>query len=400
MLGFTSQRVKQTGLACVFAIQLGLAASASMGTGRWDYVSAPQHPTATNTQLKGVTALSRNDAWAVGRWFDPNVKIQTLHWDGTAWSFIQPPSTQHLGGTPDLDGVNHAPNGDVWAVGNVYTGYPTDNNPLIMRWRNGGWDYVDKIRFGKSDVYPYAERGGVGIDVECIAEDDVWVVGYAHGRGSDATMVPMSAHWNGSTWTEFDVPWYGTRYNLIQSVSGSGPNDIWAVGNYRNFAQDYHAFLVHWDGSQWSKVQIPIEGLPGDSLWDVEAIAPDDAWAVGSVDAGGVMMHWDGTSWTLYADPSDMPRGFSYLAPIAWNDIWAVAGDNSFWHYDGVAWSWHSNPSVPGAASWWRGGGLAASGRNDVWSVGGWSDGSLSYNLTERYRLKPGHDPRPGFPGE
>ena len=101
------------------------------------------------------------------------------------------------------------------------------------------------------------------------------------------------------------------------------------------------------------------------------------------------MMHWDGTRWSLYADPSLMPRGFSYLAVIAKDNIWAVAGDNSFWHFDGVTWSQHSNPSVPGASSWWRSGGLAASGPNDVWCVGGWTDGARDYNLTEHLGLTP-----------
>lgn len=367
-------------------------------SGRWRYVPAPQHETATNTQVKGVTALSPTNTWAVGRWFDPNVKIQTMHWDGRAWSFVEPPNTAPLGGTPDLDGVGHGPNGDVWAVGNVYTGYPTDNMPLVMRRRNGSWDYVDKVRLGQQRVYPYADRGGAGYDVACISENDVWVVGYAGGHGDDALIIPMAVHWDGSRWTEYDVPWFGTRYNLIHNCSASGPNDVWAVGTYRNYAQDYHSFMVHWDGSRWSHVPTPIEGMQGDSLWDVAAIAPNDAWAVGSTAAGAVMMHWDGARWSLYGDQTQLPRGFSYLAAISSSDIWAVAADNSFWHYNGLVWSRHSNPPVPGATSWWRSGGLAASGSGDVWCVGGWTDGTKNYNLTERYRAGVGAIALPGQP--
>ena len=373
----------------VGAILLGMVLSGFVwvAAGKWVVVPVPEHPTATNTQLKGVTSLGPNDAWAVGRWFDPNVKIHAMHWNGSAWNFVNPPSTSHLGSAPDLDSVGHAPNGDIGAVGNVCGEAPADNNPLVMRWRNGAWDFVDKIRFGKADVYPFAERGGAAFDVECFAENDVWVVGYAAGRGTEATMVPMSAHWDGTKWTEVEVPWYGGRYNLIESVSGSGPNDIWAVGNYRNVAQNYHAFMVHWDGSRWSKVPLPIEGIAGDTLWDVEAIAPDDAWAVGSIDAGGVMMHWDGTEWSLFNDPSQMPRSFGYLAQMKANDVWAVAQDNSFWHFDGVTWSRQSNPPVKGAVSWWRSGGLAASGSDDLWSIGGWTDGTKNHDLAERFRV-------------
>ncbi|MFN8139192.1 MAG: hypothetical protein U0R49_05290 [Fimbriimonadales bacterium] len=381
--------LRKTTLVTGCVISLIAFSSALAPRGSWRYVATPQHPTATNQQIKGVTALSPTDAWAVGRWFDPNVKIQTLHWDGTQWSFINPPATAHLGGTPDLDDVDHAPNGDVWAVGNVYTGYPTDNNPLVMRWRNGGWDYVDKVRFGNSEIYPYAERGGGADVVECISENDLWIAGWAAGKGMEATVRAMSAHWDGSSWTEFDVPVFGTRYNEIVSMSATGPNDIWAVGWYRDYAADYHSFVVHWDGNSWSHVSTPVEGMQGDSLNNVLAFAPDDAWIVGSVPAGGVILHWDGNQWSHYDDPSRLGRGFGYLAASAPNDIWTTGADNSFWHYDGMNWSFHSNPTVPGARFWWRSGGLAASGKNDVWSVGGWDDGVKNYNLTERFSLKP-----------
>lgn len=375
----------------IVAIALVAAALPAVAAprGSWRYVAAPQHPTATNQQIKGVTALSPTDAWAVGRWFDPNVKIQTLHWDGAQWSFINPPATAHLGGTPDLDGVGHAPNGDVWAVGNVYTGYPTDNNPLVMRWRNGGWDYVAKVRFGQQRVYPFAERGGAAYTVQAFDENDVWIMGFAGGHGDDGLVIPMSSHWDGSDWTEFEVPVFGNRWNNIENSSASGPNDIWGVGSFRNYAFGYHSFMVHWDGAQWSQVPTPLDGTTDDSLWDVAALSPDNAWAVGSIPAGGVILHWDGSEWRHAVDSSRMPRGFSYIAAISPTDIWAVASDNSFWHYDGMNWSFHSNPSVPGASFWWRSGGLAASGHGDVWCVGGFSDGTNNFNLTERFSLKP-----------
>jgi hypothetical protein len=43
------------------------------------------------------------------------------------------------------------------------------------------------------------------------------------------------------------------------------------------------ALILHWDGTTWSEVPDPRQGLPSD-LRDVDAVSAADLWAVGARD--------------------------------------------------------------------------------------------------------------------
>ena len=161
------------------------------------------------TLLTAVTALSANDAWSVGLWRDVSGVFGPLamRWDGSTWSLTSLPNTSHLGGLPETAGVDAASNGDVWVVGHVFTGYPTDNRPLVLRWRGGSWDYVATVTLRPQTVYPFGPRAaGLAYEVDALASDDIWAVGQAQGFGVGATTVPMALHWDGSSWTDVEVP--------------------------------------------------------------------------------------------------------------------------------------------------------------------------------------------------
>jgi hypothetical protein len=81
----------------------------------WSTVTSPNQPQGSNF-LYGVTASSRDEAWAVGNYQDQSFLPHTLalHWDGTAWA-IAPSSDP--GSLSLLDGAASTPEGDVWAVG-------------------------------------------------------------------------------------------------------------------------------------------------------------------------------------------------------------------------------------------------------------------------------------------
>src|SRR6201987_5586691 len=76
--------------------------------------------TADPTGLSGVTAISANNAWAVGNGFN-NVHDVTArvankavieHWDGTAWSIVASPA-----GLISVDRISAASATDIWASG-------------------------------------------------------------------------------------------------------------------------------------------------------------------------------------------------------------------------------------------------------------------------------------------
>lgn len=357
--------------------------------GSWSITPTPDVGNSV-TRLTSVTALTASDAWAVGYWRnDPaGTGAVAIRWDGSAWSLTGLPDTDHLGTQPQTLGVDHAPNGDIWVVGYLTTSYPTHNLPLVLRHRDGAWDQVEAVTLRPQTEYPYAARGGFAYEVDVIATDDAWAVGTANGFGDAATAsVPLALHWDGSTWTDVDVPIIANRHHELTDVVAIASDDVWAVGDYRFISGTFRGVTYHWDGHAWSHVESPIESISQSGLDDVAASGPDDVWALGGADGQSVLMHWDGSVWSL-AQPPPHSVGGTLIARGP-DDLW-VSGWNGFWHWDGS--SWTEVPSaVPGAAYVIRGGAMALAGGCDIWSVGFWTlaDGITSFTLAERLQPDP-----------
>ncbi|MFL5732430.1 MAG: S-layer homology domain-containing protein [Chloroflexia bacterium] len=86
---------------------------------RWNVIPSPNPGTGANYLygLTGVAAISANDVWAVGNYFDACTPVQTLieHWDGSAWSVVSSPN---IDPRPTLlHSVTTLGPGDAWAVG-------------------------------------------------------------------------------------------------------------------------------------------------------------------------------------------------------------------------------------------------------------------------------------------
>ena len=84
-----------------------------------------------NNQLLAVTAISNNDAWAVG--YAGNSRVNhtlTQHWDGTSWRIVPSFSSS---GSDAFSAVTAISKSDVWAVG------ATNGQPLIEHWNGNRW---------------------------------------------------------------------------------------------------------------------------------------------------------------------------------------------------------------------------------------------------------------------
>lgn len=321
---------------------------------------------------------------AVGSWRGAAPQPMIQRWDGQVWHDLPLPSTDGLGTRPMVEGAGLA-GSDVWVVGNVSTGYPTNNMPLVMRWDGSEWRDVATPRLRKQNTYPFADRGGLAYDGAGVAPDDVWVVGSAAGYGDgSATSVGMALHFDGSSWEDVEVPQAGNRSHSLESISASASDNVWAVGHWRSVAGAYQAMIVRWDGTGWEHVPNPGEGGSGGDATSVVALAPDDVWVSGSFSSGtDRLIHWDGSSWE--AVDAGLPGPFAAIAANAPHDIWASCAANAtFYHFDGSGWSPAGSPAIPGSTYILRGWGLAALGPCEVWSVGAWSDGVLQRTLAER----------------
>lgn len=141
------------------------------------------------------------------------------------------------------------------------------------------------------------------------------------------------------------------RY-MPKAVWGPTPDDVFFVSGA--------GFIVHRNKTKW-EVSAPVTTQ---ALSHVGGTSASDVVAVG---AAGTILHYDGADWT------PMPSGTSADLACVWaveqNLAFALGSNGLIMRYDGTSWSQtFSDPNV----AW---GGIWGSGSDDVYAVGGVSDG-------------------------
>jgi hypothetical protein len=130
------------------------------------------NPSPTSNLLKGVSAVSGSNAWAVGSYNDATTgasKTLVLHWNGTAWSKVKSPSPSSL--FSELDGVSAVSGSDAWAVGDYGTGDGGSSGTLVLHWDGTAWTKV------KSPSPGSGLNGLTG--VSAVSGGGAWAVGSA-----------------------------------------------------------------------------------------------------------------------------------------------------------------------------------------------------------------------------
>ncbi len=188
---------------------------------RWRLVRAPD--IVGSGRLFDITAISANDAWAVGSHGNDTL---TLHWNGSSWTVVATPS---LGSADNaLQDVSGTSTGDVWAVGAVEEGQPYKGKTVTEHWDGSQWARVTSPNKISADHLS---------GVTAIASNDVWAVG---SYWPDALHVnALTMHYDGTRWTIVTAP-----PTSLNDVSGVSSNDVWAVSDV----------IEHWDGVRWSIV--------------------------------------------------------------------------------------------------------------------------------------------------
>jgi hypothetical protein len=276
-----------------------------------------------------VSADSPTDAWAVGlAYHDPGVGTSTtltMHWDGTSWSRVASPSP----GSDELRGVSAISPDDAWAVGTSFVG--TVGSTLVGHWDGSSWTQVPSPSPGPNFNMLSA--------VSARSSTDVWAVGnYNPSSASRGQRETLILHWDGSRWSQVPSPSPGPRKSFLSGVTATSRNDAWAVGNFHPAIRSASAdtLALHWDGTTWSQVPSP---SPGGTRWDglaaVAATSSRHAWAVGAFRGSTkgrqtLNERWNGTQWTQVFSPNPGPTrnhlaGVTATSPT---DVWAV-GDYS-----------------------------------------------------------------------
>lgn len=365
-----------TSLLCVFGLLAAGGASledarAQSECGGWELIE-----NSTFGGLRGVTAVAPDDVWALRG-------TSMIRWNGADWVDFAGPDVGPAEYGWRLDAIGSVPPAHVWSAGLIGIS-PFYADVLLARWDGIEWDHVEPFTLRPQTVWPFNPRNGASNDIDGTGENDVWVIGFAAGFGDGgAGTVGMSLHWDGDEWMEIDVPPEYNDRNEFEAVAAIAPDDVWAVGYGTQLDDIFRCLTFHWDGSQWSHVPNPAEGIGWSFLYDVAALASDDVWACGLAGSESLFMHWDGSLWTIVESPGT--ERIQSLAAIASDDVWAVGWpDSYYYHWDGVAWSRIAGPEIPGGTSVNRTGGMAAAGPCDAWTVGGYFIGNDNHALTEK----------------
>jgi len=326
-----------------------------------------------DSQLHGVAVISSCDAWAVGL---NDSQILTEHFDGSAWKVI--PGPKDLAG--NLLGVSAVSTSSVYAVGTLLK-----NNaqlPLILHWDGQAWT---------PQGIPGLTQNGFLRSVTAVSATDVWAAGDAFVPGTNRSE-PLILHFDGSAWTRRPALPVGRPTNDIRTwaVSATSSHDAWVVGTVLNFfRQDQDLpFILHWNGSGWTRSGLPIlgeTGLPaltkGADLLGVAARTPDDAWAVGSAGpepGQTLILHWNGLIWVPVPSPSpgglagdDFLRSVTATSPssaVAVGQFTTPTGTRGLLlRWDGTR--WHQAP-IASSATFTTLLAVDADSPGDDWAVG------------------------------
>jgi hypothetical protein len=236
-------------------------------------VATPNGSTGPNVgnDLTGVGG-NASDLWAVGNTgTGPNFTPMILHWNGSVWSSVAVPANPGAGPYL-LNAVSRVSASDAWAVGEFRNSTPGKDIPMVFHWNGAVWSNVAGVPDPGSSTTQL-------LSVKAFSTTDVWAVGFT----TNAHRESLVLHWNGATWTRITTP-TGPQDTVLNDVSGSSTNDLWAVGSdSRNNGKFVNSFALHWDGTAWTQVTSPNPDKKVNSLLGVDTVnASTNAWMVGA----------------------------------------------------------------------------------------------------------------------
>ncbi len=270
------------------------------------------------------------DVWAVGA--DDGAGPLVLHFDGTSWNRID---TGHSGdlwwlwsdgeGTlwmsggegwvlehelgsgvfrevqvaksrSTIFGIWGASSSDIWAV---VSDVSRDHVGQILHYDGIEWTESSEVSSSPEGEFrqPFKVWGS--------GPDDVHVV------GTDG----LAMHWDGGEWNTWPAP-VADPLTLF-TVHGSGPDHAVAVGGSGS------GVTAHWDGSSWTESSPASEQFPP-GLIGVYAHPTHGVVAVGN---NGAMWRYDGVAWSADPQSAMMLDGLHSVFVEDDGGVWAVGGD-------------------------------------------------------------------------
>jgi len=210
-------------------------------------VPVPAVPSGTsfaNAVLSRISAVSATDIWAVGT----TTAIQNvnkavtrftlaMHYNGTAWSIVKTANTAEPTG---LNGVTAISANNAWAVGNGFNNVhdvtaSVANKAVIEHWNGTAWSIVA------------SPAGLISVDrISAASATDIWASGQAPRQTIAGTPVPVARtlHWNGTAWSAMPGPTASDPNTAVTGLSALPLGEAWAVGATFS-ATAAAAFIAH-----------------------------------------------------------------------------------------------------------------------------------------------------------
>jgi len=319
------------------AVPAALAATARTAGPAWHL----SYRGPAGNEVDGITAPSRNDAWAYGYVYannDNRLRDFYLHWTGHSWRQVTIPAAK--GFNPEELQASSPSN--VWLTGSRGEGAQATGAALV--YNGSGWKVI-------STPWP-------GGQLEVVSSTDVWMLqGDVSGCGPGHICTSTFDHWNGASWQAYSFP-----DDLGLAGAGTRP---WLVGTASGNA--HQQVVYRWNGSSWqphsapgrAAAQIIAVASPGSRLWVAAEARNGGPWRLYELTGA----HWSKLS---------TPRSFApYTAG------WPVYDrHDGFWdgqyHWTGTKWV-NTTPGTPSQPRWlntfWYENQAPVPGMSSVWAA-------------------------------
>jgi hypothetical protein len=232
----------------------------------WKIVASPNDGTQDNA-LKGVSAVSATNVWAVGiTGPDPGESMLIEHWNGHAWSLSTPGG---IGGPGALDDVSAISASNVVAVGHRAI---TASNTLVERFSGSHWA-----------AEASADPSGVGNELWGVSAPSAgaqWAVGDI--TNDQASLRTLAERSTGGAWSSKTPGNVGSEPNQLFDVGALSATKAFAVGMHKTSGGTRRTLTESFANGSWKVLATPNAGSFDNLLEAVAAVSATNVWAAGT----------------------------------------------------------------------------------------------------------------------
>ncbi|NQV37579.1 MAG: hypothetical protein HQ509_06200 [Candidatus Marinimicrobia bacterium] len=262
--------------------------------------------------LNDVAVVDENNIWVVGKIVTDSSTYNAAHWDGEDWEMIKV-----LTGHTANKGILYFSADDIW----VTSGFP-------IHWNGQEWTLYHLQNMGL----------GTNVSVEHLWASSPNNIYFAGPNGS-------IVNYNGSSFVKMES---GIDVDL-NSISGTGPENIWVSGLDSN-TDGLQEVLLHYDGNSWRIIvdqvvtSYTLQGRISGGIAGVYVDSPDSAWVYTHLGLYRCSPNLYGEGNLIWNTTSD-GTAVKTFGGINRNDIFAAGTYAVIWHYNGL--SFHRYTEVP-----------------------------------------------------